>query len=92
MRDDDIWESYSLNQNKENSNDSWYIQQLAESYQHESLFPNLKYWLLIIGFVVGIIFFVYYYINFAYEKRTECSNGNLAACVEYNYIINHHRR
>lgn len=88
MRDDDIWEGYSLNQNKENCNDSWYIQQLVESYQHESSFPNLKYWLLIIGFIVGIVFLAYTYSDYIYDKRTECSNGNLAACVEYNYLIN----
>lgn len=92
MRDDDIWEGGSLNQNKGNCNDSWYIQQLAESYKHESLFLNLKYWLLIIGLIIGIVFFVYFYINYAYDRRTECSNGDLAACVEYNYIINHNRR
>lgn len=92
MRDDDIWEGGSLNQNKGNCSDSWYIQQLAESYKHESLFPNLKFWLLIIGFIVGMVFLGYFYFNLAYDRRTECSNGNLAACVEYNYILHPNRR
>lgn len=42
--------------------------------------------------VAGIGFFLYLWYDFTLDRRAQCDNGKVSACIEYNRLINSNRR
>lgn len=83
----DLWDGPTVGPRPTRST-SFYIQQMANSYKScDSMFSTAWKVLLGIAGIVLLICALYLFFDFAWSTRQKCSDGDLAACVEYNWIL-----